>query len=334
MTILYLTSQGSKISVKENVFVIEESDGLTRSLPAETVESVIAFGRIEMTSGCMQALLQRGVPVTFLSTKGAYFGRLGSTAHQNIGRLRNQLRLTGDRDFSLIMAKKFVEAKIRNQQTVLKGYIRSMKVDHSREILQLRRAWENAQRAEKFDALLGIEGNASKHYFAGLSHLVEPKFRFKGRSKRPPKDPFNSLLSFGYTIIMYEFLGVIESQGLSAYAGFMHQDRERHPTLASDMMEEWRAVIVDRVVMSLIQGHEISFDEFTVDEETGAVLIGKSGIRKFLRKLEMKLHTETNYLDRHMAPMTFRRAIGHQAQSMVRAIETEDPNEYKSLIIR
>ena len=110
MTILYLTSQGSRMFIKENVFMVEETDGLIRSIPAETVESVIAFGRIEITSGCIQALLLRGIPVTFLSTKGAYFGRLGSTSHQNITRLRKQLKLTEDRDFSLRMAKKFILA--------------------------------------------------------------------------------------------------------------------------------------------------------------------------------------------------------------------------------
>ncbi len=334
MTILYLTSQGSKMSINDNVFVVEEKGGLVKSIPSETLESVVVFGRVELTGACIQRLLSKGIPVTYLGSKGQYYGRLISTSHQNVARLRKQLTLTMDSNYSMIMSKRFISAKIRNQKTVLSSYNRSWDGDLYEEIKQLERAKEQVDRACTYQELMGHEGIASRYYFRGLSKLIHPEFKFNGRSRQPPKDAFNSLISFGYTMIMYEFVGVIESMGLSPYAAFMHRDRERHPTLASDMMEEWRSVLVDRVVMSLIQGREIHIESFSKDDVTGAVYIGQEGIKAFLRKLEMKMRTSTNYIEQQIAPMTFRKAIGHQVQSMVRVIEESEPEHYKSLIIR
>jgi CRISPR-associated protein Cas1 len=181
---------------------------------------------------------------------------------------------------------------------------------------------------------MGYEGIASRSYFQGLSSIIHPDFRFSGRTRRPPKDAFNSMLSLGYTLLLYEFVSVIESQGLSAYAGFLHKDRVNHPTLASDLMEEWRAVIVDRVALSLVLGREISIDNFVLDEETGGVRLDNTAMRKFLTKLEMKMKTNTNYLQNQMAPMSFRKAIGHQVTSLVRVIEDRDPDLYNAMVIR
>lgn len=115
--------------------------------------------------------------------------------------------------------------------------------------------------------IMGYEGNAAREYFCGLSKIIKPEFSFKGRNRMPPKDPFNSLISLGYTLLLHEAYGEIENKGLSPYCGYLHSDHERHPTLASDLMEEWRAVIVDSVVLSLIQGNEISPDDFYTDKD-------------------------------------------------------------------
>lgn len=128
---------------------------------------------------------------------------------------------------------------------------------------------------------MGYEVNAAREYFKALSSLIKKEFYFHGRSKRPPKDPFNSKISLEYTILMYEIVGELENKGISPYIGFMHSDIERHPTLASDLLEEWRSVIVDAIVMSLIQGNEIGIELFWRDEETGAVIISNLGINIF-----------------------------------------------------
>ncbi|NLK59198.1 MAG: CRISPR-associated endonuclease Cas1 [Tissierellia bacterium] len=331
--ILYVTSNKAKISVKDNTFVIEEGD-LIRSVPAETLDSVLLFGKTELTHSCIRNLLIRGIPVTFLSSKGEYFGRLMSTSHSNIARIKKQIACTADTDLRMKMAKQFVCNKIKNQTVVLRAYQRTHKKKLDDVFTQLRRAAANAVSAENEESLMGYEGIASRSYFQGLSSIIHPDFRFSGRTRRPPKDAFNSMLSLGYTLLLYEFVSVIESQGLSAYAGFLHKDRVNHPTLASDLMEEWRAVIVDRVALSLVLGREISIDSFVLDEETGGVRLDNTAMRKFLTKLEMKMKTNTNYLQNQMAPMSFRKAIGHQVTSLVRVIEDRDPDLYNAMVIR
>ena len=149
----------------------------------------------------------------------------------------------------------------------------------------------------------------------------------------PPKDPFNSMLSLGYTLLMHEIYGLIEGHGLNAYAGFLHQDREKHPTLASDLMEEWRAVIVDSVVLSLIQGHEISIDGFQDDHETGGILLMNDTFRIFVRKYEKKLRSEIRYLQ-SQGSQSYRALLNQQVLLFAKAIDEEDPEIYKAVRIR
>ena len=149
----------------------------------------------------------------------------------------------------------------------------------------------------------------------------------------PPKDPFNSLLSLGYTLILYEIYGEVCNRGLNPYIGFMHKDRERHPTLASDLLEEWRAIIVDSTVLSLIQGNEISIDNFWTDDETGGVFLDREGMKIFINKIEGKMKTEMSYI-KNENRISFRRAIWHQVGELARAIETENPEVYEPIKAR
>lgn len=181
---------------------------------------------------------------------------------------------------------------------------------------------------------MGYEGNAAKYYFAGLSKLVEPEFKFTGRNRRPPRDPFNAMISLGYTIIFYEIYAELENQSIIPYVGFVHQLHEKHPTLVSDLLEEWRAVIVDATVMSMIQGHEIDISEFESDEETGGVFISDSGVRSFVRKLEKKMSSGMNYLSYLDNPVSFRRGIWWQTKMLSRCIDQGRLEDYTPLRIR
>ena len=137
---------------------------------------------------------------------------------------------------------------------------------------------------------------AARTYFTGLSKLVEPAFAFQGRSRQPPRDAFNSMLSLGYTMLLYELYAEIEDRGMSPYVGFLHREHRGHPSLASDLMEEWRAVIVDTLVMSLVQGHEVRIAQFAEDPDTGGILLQPDAMRTFIRKFEKRMETTVSYL--------------------------------------
>ena len=169
---------------------------------------------------------------------------------------------------------------------------------------------ENSRRIEE---IIGYEGQAAKFYFRGLSKCIEREFQFNGRSRRPPKDEF---------------------KGLNPYFGFIHRDAEKHPTLASDMMEEWRAVIVDATVMSMINGHEISKEDFVFNLEQPGCYLTKTGLKIYLNKLERKFQTEIRYLKYVDYPVSFRRGILLQMEQLTKAIEKGDASLYEPIVIR
>ena len=306
---------------------------MERRIPKEQLESIAIFGRTEVTTACIQECLKRGITICYYSTTGKYFGRLSSTSHTNIRRLRKQIYLSDDERFSLELSKRFIAAKMHNQLVLLRRYMRSTGVDVNPEITQIKILERKIETVSSSQSLLGYEGSGAKYYFQALSKLISEEFRFNGRTRMPPRDPFNSMISLGYTVLLNEMCGVIESHNLSSYAGFLHKDQERHPTLASDLIEEWRAPLVDATVMSLIQGKEIAVDQFDKDEESGAVILSNQAFKTFIRKFENKLGSETGYIGKTYR-MSFRKALNHQVTKLKSAIEWNDPSKYEPIRIR
>ncbi|MBQ9981234.1 MAG: CRISPR-associated endonuclease Cas1 [Oscillospiraceae bacterium] len=332
MSYLYVVD-GATLGVDGGYYVVHYKNGDIKKIPSETLESVALFGNVSITTPCVKKFLENGIAVSYFSKKGSYFGRLESTRHTNVFRLKKQIHLSDNPYFKLPLAQKMISAKINNQAVILTRYQRSTDIDVSYERFMMHDLMEKAKNAQSIAELMGYEGNAAKHYFQGLSKVVNQEFAFNGRTRMPPKDAFNSMLSLGYTMLMYEIYGEIENKGLSPYAGFIHSDKERHPTLASDLMEEWRAVIVDSVVMSLVNGKEIDPRDFITDEESGGVFILSTGMPKFIKKFEEKLRSETGYINSSYK-MSFRKALWHQVNRLVSAIEAEDPYLYEPIVIR
>lgn len=333
MSYLYVNEQGARIGVAGGYITVQMKDDLLRKIPSETLENISLFGNISITTQAMQRCLKLGITLNFFSANGRYYGHLTPTARCRITRLRKQFAATGNPDFAEKLSREILGAKIHNQKVVLKRYV----TKPTSSILEAVKQIENAERklcsCQTLDEMKGYEGIAARYYFAALSEIIEPDFRFSGRNRMPPRDPFNSMLSFGYTLLMHEFYGLIEGHGLNAYAGFLHQDRENHPTLASDLMEEWRAVIVDSVVMSLIQGHEVSIDEFQADYETGGILLMDKSFRTFVRKYEKKMRSEIRYLQTE-GRQSYRALLNSQVALLAKAIEDDDPMLYKAIRIR
>lgn len=334
MSYLYVMEHGSKIHLDGGYFTVTYKDESVKLIPKKTLEAISLFGSVQMTTQCMEECLKRGIPVNYFSKTGAYFGRLESTRHMNIFRQKKQFALTETPEFALELSQRMIEAKIHNQYVVLRRYIKNETEEFAEIEKNMRNAMKNSLRSQSINELMGYEGFASRNYFKGLSKIIRPDFAFDGRSRRPPKDPFNSMLSLGYTILMYEVYGQIENRGLSPFAGFLHQDRERHPTLASDLMEEWRAVIVDSVVLSLIQGNEISINEFWKEEDQEGIFLTNTALKILITKLEKKMRTETSYLKDVVERTSFRKAIWMQSGKLVQAIEKEDPQIYEPIRIR
>lgn len=333
MSLLFVNENKATISIEGNRCCVKYADGMKKIVPIETLESITIMGHAQMTTQCVQECLKRGIVVSYFSKGGSYFGRLQPTGHVNAERQRKQSALY-DTEFALDIAKNIVRAKLKNQIVVLRRYEKSGKTTVNEELKMMNICRGKIQYCKTISEVIGYEGQGAKAYFEGLSALIESDFRFQGRNKRPPRDEFNSMISLGYSILMNELYGKIEAKGLNPYFGFMHRDKEKHPTLASDMMEEWRAVIVDSTVMSMINGHEIHKEDFMIDVEEPGCFLTRNGIKVYLSKLEKKLQTEVRYLSYVDYAVSFRRGIALQLDMLVKAIESGDASIYKPIEIR
>ncbi len=334
MSYLYVCEQGAVIGVSGNRFQVKYKDGMTKSIPMETMEVIEVFGKIQLTTQCLDTCLTRGINVIFYSQYGSYYGRLVSTNHVNVGRQRRQAELGASGDFNLGMSRRIIDAKIRNQIVILRRYARNTNYDIKRPVAEMQYMCQKVQEGTSVEQIMGFEGNAAKIYFKVLGQLINPEFVFSGRTRRPPLDPFNSMISLGYSIVLNEIYGKLEARGLNPYFGVMHSDREKHPTLASDLMEEWRAVLVDSTALSMLNGHELEKEDFYSNVEEPGVFLTNEGFKTYIQKLEKKFRADNKYLTYVDYSVSFRRAIDLQIGQLIKAIETANVEEYKPIIIR
>lgn len=335
MAYLYLSEQGAYLGISENKFEVRKQGVILDRIPIETIEIIEIFGNVQISTQCMTRCLRDGIDIIFFSLHGSYFGRLISTNHVNTSRQRNQSVCTKDAHFALTICKNIVAAKINNQMIIARRYNRNKsKVDLSQFNRNVNAAIKTVQRCTSVNQVIGHEGFAAKEYFRVLAELIDPDFKFTGRNKRPPKDPFNSLISFGYSLLINEIYGKIELKCLNPFWGFIHQDHEKHPTLASDLIEEWRAVVVDSLALSCINGHEIKKDSFEISQLNNGVYLNKDGFRFFVDKFEKKMNTKSKYLDYVDYSLSFRQAIDLQVGRLAKSIDTGKPDFYHPIRLR
>ncbi|WP_176838597.1 CRISPR-associated endonuclease Cas1 [Fusobacterium hominis] len=334
MSYLYIIEQGAKLSIKNGRFEVHYSEERTKSIPVETLEVIEIFGNIHITTQAIQECLKRGINILYFSTKGSYYGRLISTNHVNVLRQRKQSELYKSDKFKLQFSKKIINAKINNQIVLLRRWQRSTQNDISKSIEYIKQLKSKIDKCDSIEEIMGYEGIIAKEYFKNISIIIQPEFKFKGRSKRPPKDPFNSMISLGYSILLNEIYAKLEGKGLNPYFGFMHKDKEKHPTLASDLLEEWRSVLIDSLVVAMINGNEIKKEDFYMTNEENGVYLKKEGFKKYITKLENKMRNDNKYLSYINYAVSFRKALDLQINELVKAIELENADIYKAIEIR
>lgn len=334
MSYLYVSEQGAVIGVSGNRYQVKYKDGMLKSIPIETMEDIAVFGNVQLTTQCMQECLKRGINVSFYSMNGSYFGRLISTSHVNVQRQRMQAEISKDELFKLQFSKRIIDAKVRNQIVILRRYARHLNMGIDQSVREMQYMLTKIAGAEGIEQLMGYEGTAAKTYFKTLGQLIHPDFSFSKRSRRPPLDPFNSMISLGYSIILNEIYGKLEAKGLNPYFGFMHKDREKHPTLASDLMEEWRAVLIDSTALSMINGHEIDRTDFYSEENEPGIFLHKRAFSLYIQKLEKKFRADNKYLSYIDYAVSFRRAMDLQVSQLVKTIETADVMLYQPILLR
>lgn len=299
---LFVLSEGSYLSLDgENVLISKEKKQIAR-FPLHTLEGIISFSYAGASPALMGACAQRNVDLTFFAPRGKFLARAIGETKGNVLLRQQQFRISDDPANSCQYSKGFLLGKVYNARWVLERATRDhpqrVPVDELKKISgQLATALTNIENAETSEELRGIEGEAAKLYFSGFDNLIlqqRETFAFTRRSRRPPLDPVNALLSFAYTLLARDCAAALEGVGLDPYVGFLHRPRPGRTSLALDLMEELRSVYADRFVVTCINQKTI-LPKHCEKQESTAVLLTEEGRRAFLeawqtRKQQMIQH--------------------------------------------
>lgn len=279
---LFVTSQDAYLSKEGETVVVSVEQETKLQLPIHTISGIVCFGRVSMSPFLMGFCAENNVAVSFLTEYGRFLASIRGETSGNVLLRREQYRRADDERTSVSIAKNIVLGKISNCRSVLLRALRDHQEKLSgsgieRVVKRLSYSIEETHRAEDLNLIRGIEGESARDYFSVFNDLIvaqKDDFSFHERSKRPPLDNVNCLLSFIYTLLMHDIRSALESVGLDAYVGFLHRDRPGRPGLALDMMEEFRPFLGDRLALSLINRDQIDKEGF-VHSESGAVLMGE-----------------------------------------------------------
>lgn len=334
MTTLHVRTQGAVVQRDQERIRISHHNrkaGTRQILAAEpihTLQQLVLYGNIQITTQAMALLLHHDVDVVFLNQHGAYRGRLGKDGSRAAALRLRQLELAGKPATALPIAIAIVQAKLVQQQTLLQSLAAQ---GGGKSSATLQRAAQSiaamhkaVKRARDLDSVRGHEGRAAASYFGALRALLAPEWQFEKRAYHPPPDPFNALLSFGYALLLKDVESAIHKVGLDPYLGFLHSPEDNRPSLALDLMEEFRPLLVDWAMLNLVLDNTIQPASFVFTQRpTRPVEIGPRLLPTIIGALEARRdhiqpHRPTN------THVSLRRMVELQAQNMRHAVQGDD----------
>jgi len=302
---LIVQSHGARIAKEGETLRITEVDGQETRVRLGEICDLALFGNVSVTTPALSALMEREIPITFLSNSGWFKGLAQGIGHRNVEVRTAQYRASFDPAMCLRFARELVRAKITNQRTMLRRNWQDDPEQKANALGRLAAIRRSVSRAQSMDQLLGLEGEAAAVYFRGFAALLRPPpdksgdgdfanaFRFDARNRRPPADPVNAMLSLAYAMLTRHLTIALASVGFDPFRGLYHQPRFGRPSLALDLMEPFRPLIADSVVLSVVNTGQISKRDFVM-AATGTALT-QAGRRRFVQAFERRLSQETTH---------------------------------------
>ncbi|AAU37588.1 type I-C CRISPR-associated endonuclease Cas1c [[Mannheimia] succiniciproducens] len=286
---LYITTQGSYLHKERETLVVEQDRKKVAQLPVHSIGHIFCFGNVLVSPFLMGFCGENNVNLAFFTETGRYLGRLQGRQSGNVLLRRAQYRISEQNPIPI--ARNIIAAKIQSAKRVLQRRLRNHGEHEEVQaaVMALNFSLQQLKQAENLDLIRGIEGDAAARYFGVFQHLLAEKngFGFDGRNRRPPRDGVNALLSFLYSILGKDISGALQGVGLDPQVGFLHADRPGRDSLAQDLLEEFRAWWVDRMVLSLINRGQIKPQDF-VTEDGGAVNMKPEARKLLFQSLQAK----------------------------------------------
>jgi CRISPR-associated endonuclease Cas1 len=292
---LYINQPDVYLSLDgDNIVLHKEEEKLAR-LPLHNLESIVAFGYTGASPALMGYCAERNISLVFMSMNGRYLARVVGESRGNVVLRKKQYRVAEDEVASARIARNFIVGKLYNQKWMLermtRDYPQRIDIERFKELSgQLSAIMQEARACEELEQLRGLEGQAAYGYFKLFNDMIlqqKEDFVFRGRSRRPPLDKVNAMLSLAYTLLANDVASALEGVGLDAYVGFLHRDRPGRVSLALDVMEELRGVYADKFVLTMINKRIVGPDDFWV-KENGAVILKDEARKNFLSAWQSK----------------------------------------------
>ncbi len=297
---LFVTTQGAWLAKDGEAVVVSVEREIRLRVPIHLLESIVCFGNVSVSPFLMAHCAEVGVAVSFLTERGRFLARVEGPVSGNVRLRRTQYRWADDPDRSTELARAFVLGKVANSRVVLQRAAR----DHPEDgealtpaVAALASSLKQAEKAASVESIRGIEGEAARTYFGVFRHLItgDPsEFPFGGRTRRPPRDEVNALLSFIYVLLLHDIRSALESVGMDPQVGFLHRDRPGRPSLGLDMMEELRPVVADRLALTLINRRQVRPRGFE-RQETGGVFMNEETRRTVLLAYQERKNEEIRH---------------------------------------
>jgi len=321
---VYVQGQGLSVGLKGETLEIRDKGKAVSDARLLDTSQLNLFGNVQLSAQALRELAAREIPVLHLSYGGWLAAVTTPPPHKNIELRRRQFAAASDPSVCLQLARSFVSGKIRNSRTLLRRNAR----DLPEGLLYRLAFWrKRAEREGSIESLLGVEGTAARDYFSSFALMFKagggerpPAFDFNARNRRPPRDPVNALLSFLYSMLAKEMLVALVGVGFDPYQGFYHQPRYGRPALALDLMEEFRPLVADSVVIGLVNNGEVRPSDFVAC--AGAVAMTEGGRRRVLEAFERRLDTLVTH-PRFGYQISYRRVFEVQARLLARFLSGE-----------
>ncbi len=290
MAVIYVKEQGAIIRKRGGRLVVEKDDNALGEIPLRQTDSVSVFGNVQVTTQALSALLDRGIPLALYTRHGRLKGHLAPDLSKNVPLRVAQYRMALDDGASLRVAKAVVRAKLLNAAKLLSDYRSHYPSEELAEAVEaLRRGAGEVAGAATHAELLGHEGAGAATYFGAFAGLNRSELPFGGRRKHPATDPINGLLSLGYTLVLNEIRAVAEGVGMEPHLGFLHRVDYGRPSLALDLLEAFRAPVVDRLTLKLVNEKILTGEDFgrrVSGDAPGSVILAPVAFRKYVEAYE------------------------------------------------
>ncbi|MDO4804276.1 MAG: type I-C CRISPR-associated endonuclease Cas1c [Lachnospiraceae bacterium] len=299
---LYILSEGSYLSLKNENVVVNMEDGSHRDIPLLSIESIFCFSYKGASPALIGECVERGIMISFFSPSGRFLALPTGRTNGNVLLRKKQNMISNTWEECAKIARNFIFGKVYNCKWLLERTLRDhgLRVDSEKiksKSTYLTTIYNQLLNLTDLDVIRGMEGQAANNYFDVFDELIinqKEDFKFTSRSRRPPLDRVNALLSFGYTVLANDCASALEGVGLDSYVGFMHKDRPGRESLALDLMEEFRCLMVDRFVLTMINQRQITAKHF-ITKENGSVYLNEDGRKAFFGQWQAKKKEELTH---------------------------------------